>query len=566
MPSLFALLQAFVTVFRVEEYVASGKDKTVFDPDPNRLYTKRKLQKIGASSCDPVLIDNNNKHRRFVKYPENGWNFCLKKMPMFTKAEMSEHISRSGKTIAGIEHHSVPTSLRKAKTFLDDEYLHEIMATSDDKYFYFRSKCYHSYRKNDPPHELKITLCILKGTVIHSSCTCVAGQVGYCNHISALMLKLCKFSLFEAKTTKDLCEENDENPTVACTSKLQKWHKKGGGENIHPEPLMDVVVKKTKVEESSNKTRGGQGVKCLLYDARKTPQYDCTNEHELKSELAKIDSNLGFSQILSQQGLAESVEIIDSRFGETRVGSFLSYQTSFTEASFDAKADLISIPRNIVHFATPLINYPRFPLGDENCEIDIQKDLCKTELKLLNYLSVDEDEINMIERNTRSQAESDEWRKQRTYRFTASKFQLITRRQRNHETFVQSLIYPKTISSKHLAHGIKYEPIALQEYEKFMFNQKTPVTVLKSGLVISKCYCFLGATPDARIIDTGCSICFGLAEVKCPSTKFNVTPLDACSDQNFFMEKISSTRCRLKRNHAYFTQVQGQMGVTGCKW
>ena len=144
---------------------------------------------------------------------------------MFTKAEMSEHISRSGKTIAGIEHHSVPTSIRKAKTFLDDEYLHEIMATSDDKYFYFRSKCYHSYRKNDPPHELKITLCILKGTVIHSSCTCVAGQVGYCNHISALMLKLCKFSLFEAKTAKDLCEENDENPTVACTSKLQKWHK-----------------------------------------------------------------------------------------------------------------------------------------------------------------------------------------------------------------------------------------------------------------------------------------------------------------------------------------------------
>ena len=31
-------------------------------------------------------------------------------------------------------------------------------------------------------------------------------------------------------------------------------------------------------------------------------------------------------------------------------------------------------------------------------------------------------------------------------------------------------------------------------------------------------------------------------------------------------KKISSTRCRLKRNHAYFTQVQGQMGVTGCKW
>ena len=151
----------FFYFFRVEEYVASGKDKTVFDLDPNRLYTKRKLHKIGASSYDLVSIDN-NKHQRIVRYPENGWNFCSKKMPMFTKAEMSEHISRSGKTIAGIENHSVPTSLQKAKTFLDNEYLHEIMATSDNKYFYFCSKCYHSYRKNDPPHQLKITLCILK--------------------------------------------------------------------------------------------------------------------------------------------------------------------------------------------------------------------------------------------------------------------------------------------------------------------------------------------------------------------------------------------------------------------
>ena len=32
------------------------------------------------------------------------------------------------------------------------------------------------------------------------------------------------------------------------------------------------------------------------------------------------------------------------------------------------------------------------------------------------------------------------------------------------------------------------------------------------------------------------------------------------------MEKISDTQCRLKRDHAYYYQVQGQMGVTGAKW
>ena len=80
-----------------------------------------------------------------------------------------------------------------------------------------------------------------------------------------------------------------------------------------------------------------------------------------------------------------------------------------------------------------------------------------------------------------------------------------------------------------------YEPIALQQYEKFMFNRKTPVAVLKSGFVVSKSCPVLGASPDAKVVDFGCSLCFGLAEVKCPHTKFHVTPLEACSHPTFFI-------------------------------
>jgi len=85
-----------------------------------------------------------------------------------------------------------------------------------------------------------------------------------------------------------------------------------------------------------------------------------------------------------------------------------------------------------------------------------------------------------------------------------------------------------------------------------MFNRKTPVAVLRSGLVVSKNFLVLGATPDAKVVDFGCSLCFSLAEVKGPHTKFHVTPLDACSNPNFFMEKISASPCRLKRNHGYY--------------
>ena len=60
--------------------------------------------------------------------------------------------------------------------------------------------------------------------------------------------------------TKDLCEERDKNAELP--SQLQGWHKKGGGENIIPQPVMEVVVKKTKHDEGSN-SRANTGVKCL---------------------------------------------------------------------------------------------------------------------------------------------------------------------------------------------------------------------------------------------------------------------------------------------------------------
>lgn len=162
------------------------------DPDPNGLYTKRKQQRIGIGAASSVTDgDAHNKERLTVDYPTDGWSTSLEKMPMFTRAEMNEHIARSGKNISDIQNHSVPTSLKKAKTFLEDEYLREINAASDDCCFYFQAKCCHSFRKNDPPHQLKLALCIFKGDVLDSSCTCVAGKAGFCNHISALMFKIC---------------------------------------------------------------------------------------------------------------------------------------------------------------------------------------------------------------------------------------------------------------------------------------------------------------------------------------------------------------------------------------
>ena len=83
------------------------------------------------------------------------------------------------------------------------------------------------------------------------------------------MLKVCNFVFFEAKNTKELNQENDKNPELAYTSQLQQWNKEGGGKKIVPQPVMDVMVRKTKLDEPQS-PHGG--VKCLLYEAWKKPQ------------------------------------------------------------------------------------------------------------------------------------------------------------------------------------------------------------------------------------------------------------------------------------------------------
>ena len=73
------------------------------DPDPNGLYTKRKQQRIGIRATSSATDSSNgDANKPCVKYHSDGWSTSLEKMPMFTRAEMNEHIARSGKNISNI--------------------------------------------------------------------------------------------------------------------------------------------------------------------------------------------------------------------------------------------------------------------------------------------------------------------------------------------------------------------------------------------------------------------------------------------------------------------------------
>ena len=82
----------------------------VVDPDPDKIYKKRKT---GLSN----LPAERSPETSAPKYPSDGWGKSLEKMPTFSRVEMNQHIESSGKRVGNADHHSIPTNLRRARTF-----------------------------------------------------------------------------------------------------------------------------------------------------------------------------------------------------------------------------------------------------------------------------------------------------------------------------------------------------------------------------------------------------------------------------------------------------------------
>lgn len=100
-------------------------------------------------------------HQRNANYPNSGWGTSIENKLMFTQTELNRDIIRPRKNIGNKDHHSVPTTLHKAKTFIEDENLHEIQGTGDQQCFYFKPSVVTASEKNDPLNQLKLALCIV---------------------------------------------------------------------------------------------------------------------------------------------------------------------------------------------------------------------------------------------------------------------------------------------------------------------------------------------------------------------------------------------------------------------
>jgi hypothetical protein len=170
-------------------------------------------------------------------------------------------------------------------------------------------------------------------------------------------------------------------------------------------------------------------------------------------------------------------------------------------------------------------------------------------------------ERDNIERNTIGQSDNPTWQEERSDRLTASSFHLvIDRRKEETAPLVQTLLYKKfsrKCGTDHMQYGKVNESIAIDR-----FTKQTGIAVAECGLFVSLEDGCIGASPDGLVGDNA------IVEVKCiPSVKdigLRAAAVDVKHRRyaNFCLRLDDNGQLKLKENHKFRRQIQGQLNIT----
>ena len=357
----------------------------------------------------------------------------------------------------------------------------------------------------------KISLIINEnGDITQATCGCPAGlgPCGTCKHIGALCYALDEYTKIKQTRSPD-----------SCTSHLQKWNQPRK-RRLDAQSVSNIKFVKHEYGKKKRDTTS------MVYDPRPV---DLVAMSDIESDIATLRKKLSEAK--------EEVALL-------HVLPF-SLPTSTSSQSPLPLSPSLARERVLNELAAQPqpINY---------------KCIGAAGMKLLDALTYSKDQIAQIEMETRAQRLCRRWQEEREFRITASKFGLVIKRRRNHNTLAKQLLYSK-VSSGVLAilWGQQHEADALESYK----NSLDPGLILsEAGIFIAECG-FIGALPDGVVKDkSGQSV--RLVEVKCPYKARNKSIEEMYGDPSFCCS-LTNEGPTLKKGHEYYFQVQGQMAITG---
>lgn len=218
------------------------------------------------------------------------------------------------------------------------------------------------------------------------------------------------------------------------------------------------------------------------------------------------------------------------------------------QSDFDYDAYLIDKTTKL-----PITNVISFDYKTQLKGIELSFD----EVVFFQDVMVNIDDVFQIEKMTINQHKSDLWHKHRRVRLTASNFHRIIKRKDNFQELSKAIMNPPDLSR---IPAIKYGLQREDSVKDLIRKRFKDYTFRNVGLVINPKYPYLGASPDGLLHNTNETV---LVEIKCIYDTEKLSLNELCDKRSNFCLKRVNNELVLKKEHNYYTQIQGQLAVCG---
>lgn len=472
----------------------------VYDPDPEKSYTKAKIQRhLGTDKenvADNLSISSSPENPEVLfpadKVANEVFNNNFSVLPNFVPMDAFQHIKNSGKSIKKYDNVDVVVNSND-KGLRMMRFVRDLQVYKDPQksYVFVRACCWASY-KRDRKYKIKLTVqggntCTDK--IKSASCDrqCPASKSECCCHVMAVIWKL------EDMTRKGELKECDNR---TCTSKPQQWGK-GGKREVNCSPVMTTsIVKPRHASDGPGKRK--RGIHSQFYDPRpvKSRKIDPDSIVKLKENLQDINPKLPFALMLPED---RNIPTVNTLIGPVARGSVLhkqlqgfqmastnpvtscapiSYQSpnpamnershesghvptqrnsNLTDGHFTNHSENStgSYPRHTpiepecLANSSPSQGFTHFPLlPNKCCEETVDLNLFSNAPNILNKVQVSLQAAKELYTKTTGQANNNVWYEERKHRITASQCGKILKR-KSHLTpeFIQAICDPVDISN-----------------------------------------------------------------------------------------------------------------------
>ena len=397
-----------------------------------------------------------------------------------------------------------------ANNLFEGGHIQNIEIGKSEECIFIRSNCLPEMRK-DRVYKVVISLHKDSFDVVTACCGCPAGKgpTASCKHIGAVCYAVVSFC-----TLKRL-------PDFATpTEKLQEWNR--------PRPRKVEPIPVTELSERRREIKKKENVFSLKYFNPQPPEIQVDQPRLLENmRIALLEQNSAFSQLLVAP---VSVALKDHTYHACEGSS-------------------LPLPQS------------QLPVANESLELILGNFIPSNFTK--DSLNVTAEEREKIEVITRDQSQSAQWYIARCRRITGSTCGKILIQHAPTPALLSAVLYSKPFITPPppIKWGLEHEMQASRAYLEYAKRHgKHKLAIRKCGFVIHPTMGFFGASPDACVTDPYCELPEGIAEYKCPFSKKDVTPREACEDESFYCTYLGGS-FHLKRNHHYYHQVQLQLYV-----